>query len=107
VAHTLDLSEGQRLALALAVILARQPRLVLLDEPTRGLDYGAEGRPVSIVRELARKRGARCRHRLLASFQHSPGGARHKLSTRTSWRVSDTTSLTRVDLPSLEVTSQL
>ena len=33
-----DLSEGQRLALALAVVLLSNPAVLLLDEPTRGLD---------------------------------------------------------------------
>jgi energy-coupling factor transport system ATP-binding protein len=37
--HPRDLSAGQQLALALAVQLANAPSLVLLDEPTRGLDY--------------------------------------------------------------------
>lgn len=37
--HPRDLSEGQRLALALAVVLTARPPLLLLDEPTRGLDY--------------------------------------------------------------------
>ena len=41
-AHPRDLSEGQRLALALAVQLAATPRVLLLDEPTRGLDYAAK-----------------------------------------------------------------
>ncbi|PID96275.1 MAG: cobalt ABC transporter ATP-binding protein [Actinomycetales bacterium] len=52
-AHPRDLSEGQRLAVALAVILAGRPRLVLLDEPTRGLDYPAKRRLVGVLRELA------------------------------------------------------
>jgi energy-coupling factor transporter ATP-binding protein EcfA2 len=51
--HPRDLSEGQRLALALAVVLAGQPPLVLLDEPTRGLDYGAKTRLVASLRSLA------------------------------------------------------
>ena len=37
--HPRDLSEGQRLSLVLAVQLAAAPKVVLLDEPTRGLDY--------------------------------------------------------------------
>ncbi|MER5404172.1 ATP-binding cassette domain-containing protein [Streptomyces sp. NPDC002769] len=51
--HPRDLSEGQRLALALAVVLTARPPLLLLDEPTRGLDYAAKARLVTILRELA------------------------------------------------------
>ncbi len=40
--HPRDLSQGQRLALVLAIVLASAPALVLLDEPTRGLDYAAK-----------------------------------------------------------------
>ncbi|ANZ18972.1 Putative ABC transporter ATP-binding protein [Streptomyces noursei ATCC 11455] len=52
-AHPRDLSEGQRLALALAVVLTARPPLLLLDEPTRGLDYAAKARLVEVVRGLA------------------------------------------------------
>jgi energy-coupling factor transport system ATP-binding protein len=51
--HPRDLSEGQRLALALAVVLTGRPPLLLLDEPTRGLDYAAKSRLVARLRELA------------------------------------------------------
>ena len=51
--HPRDLSEGQRVALALAVILASEPPVVLLDEPTRGLDYAAKRRLVSVLAALA------------------------------------------------------
>ena len=51
--HPRDLSEGQRLSLALAIILSGEPRLLLLDEPTRGLDYGAKSRLVGILHDLA------------------------------------------------------
>jgi energy-coupling factor transport system ATP-binding protein len=51
--HPRDLSEGQRLALALAVVLAPAPPLVLLDEPTRGLDYDAKARLSDILGEFA------------------------------------------------------
>ncbi len=50
--HPRDLSEGQRLALAMSIVLARRPPLLLLDEPTRGFDYGAKARLVSILRGL-------------------------------------------------------
>ncbi|HET7397469.1 MAG TPA: ATP-binding cassette domain-containing protein [Intrasporangium sp.] len=51
--HPRDLSEGQRLALALAVILAGDPDVLLLDEPTRGLDYGAKHRLGRVLGRLA------------------------------------------------------
>ncbi|MGW5230713.1 ABC transporter ATP-binding protein [Streptomyces nodosus] len=51
--HPRDLSEGQRLALALAVVLTARPELLLLDEPTRGLDYAAKARLVTVLRGLA------------------------------------------------------
>ncbi|MER7520764.1 ATP-binding cassette domain-containing protein [Streptomyces sp. NPDC126499] len=51
--HPRDLSEGQRLALALAVVLTARPPLLLLDEPTRGLDYAAKARLVARLRVLA------------------------------------------------------
>jgi len=51
--HPRDLSEGQRLALALAVVLASSPAVVALDEPTRGLDYPAKQQLIGILRELA------------------------------------------------------
>jgi energy-coupling factor transport system ATP-binding protein len=51
--HPRDLSEGQRLALVLAVQLAAAPRVVLLDEPTRGLDYAAKAAFATIVADLA------------------------------------------------------
>jgi len=51
--HPRDLSEGQRLALALAVVLAPRPPLLLLDEPTRGLDYPSKHRLVATLRKLA------------------------------------------------------
>jgi energy-coupling factor transport system ATP-binding protein len=52
-AHPRDLSEGQRLALALAVVLVASPPLVLLDEPTRGLDEAAKTELAGILRDLA------------------------------------------------------
>ena len=48
-----DLSEGQRLALVLAVQLAARPPVLLLDEPTRGLDYRAKTELRRILAELA------------------------------------------------------
>ena len=51
--HPRDLSEGQRLALVLAVQLSAMPAVVLLDEPTRGLDYAAKRHLATTLRSLA------------------------------------------------------
>ena len=48
-----DLSEGQRLALVLAIQLSSRPRVVLLDEPTRGLDYTTKAHLATMMRSLA------------------------------------------------------
>jgi energy-coupling factor transport system ATP-binding protein len=51
--HPRDLSEGERLALALAVVVAPGPRVLLLDEPTRGLDYSAKERLAEMLHRFA------------------------------------------------------
>ena len=63
--RTRRLSAGQRRRLALAVALARDPRLLLLDEPHAGLD--AEGREV--LDEIVARRPGRGRTVLLASHE--------------------------------------
>lgn len=49
-----DLSEGQRLALVLAIQLAADPAVLLLDEPTRGLDYATKRHLAGALDELSR-----------------------------------------------------
>lgn len=51
--HPRDLSEGQRLALVLAIQLVAGPPVVLLDEPTRGLDEHAKAHLAALLRGLA------------------------------------------------------
>ncbi len=51
--HPRDLSEGQRLCLVLAIVLTARPRVVALDEPTRGLDYPAKRQLTAILRTLS------------------------------------------------------
>ena len=48
-----DLSAGQQLGLVLAIQLAASPGLVLLDEPTRGLDYAMKEHLAAILADLA------------------------------------------------------
>jgi len=57
-AHPRDLSEGQRLALVLAIQLSARPRVLLLDEPTRGLDYATKRRLTAALARHAADGGA-------------------------------------------------
>lgn len=51
--HPRDLSAGQKLALVLAIQLVRNVPLLLLDEPTQGLDYGAKEQLAKLLKNLA------------------------------------------------------
>lgn len=51
--HPRDASAGTRLALAIAVQLARTPQVLLLDEPTRGLDRATRQRLAELCAGLA------------------------------------------------------
>ena len=50
-----DLSSGQRQRAALAAILVAEPQVLLLDEPTRGLDYEQKEALAAILLELRRQ----------------------------------------------------
>jgi energy-coupling factor transporter ATP-binding protein EcfA2 len=52
-----DLSSGERQRAAVAAVLPGTPRLVLLDEPTRGMDAGARDALVGLIARL-RDRGS-------------------------------------------------
>ena len=67
--HPLDLSVGQRERVALAAILVADPGVILLDEPTRGMD--PEG--AAALAALLRRRAAEGAAVLVAT--HDPGFA--------------------------------
>jgi energy-coupling factor transport system ATP-binding protein len=53
-----DLSSGQRQRAALACVLAGSPSLVLLDEPTRGMDEAARAALTAAVARVAERGGS-------------------------------------------------
>ena len=56
--HPRDLSAGQQLALVLAMQLVKDAPIVLLDEPTRGLDYQAKAQLVRVLAQLQKQNKA-------------------------------------------------
>lgn len=50
-----DLSTGERQRVALASVLVSKPRLLLLDEPTRGLDYGLKRELGELLQDINRQ----------------------------------------------------
>ncbi len=53
--HPRDLSTGERQRLAVATIVIMGPRLLLLDEPTRGLDVASKERFSELLRSLVQE----------------------------------------------------
>ena len=50
-----ELSGGNQQKVVLAKWLARKPRVVVLDEPTRGIDVGARSSIYELIMDLARE----------------------------------------------------
>jgi energy-coupling factor transport system ATP-binding protein len=68
--HPRDLSSGERERLALAAVLACEPDLLVLDEPTRGVDLEARARLAALLRSEAPKRAT-----LLITHDHELAAA--------------------------------
>lgn len=50
--HPYDLSGGEQQTVALAKVLAARPRLLLMDEPTKGIDASRKACMIELVKEL-------------------------------------------------------
>lgn len=50
--HPYDLSGGEQQLVALAKVLATHPRLLLLDEPTKGVDAAAKAKLIGVLKAL-------------------------------------------------------
>jgi len=74
------LSGGQQRRLALAVQLLRDPRVLLLDEPTAGLDWSVRGEVLDLLSRLSRDR-------VLLVVTHEPELFRGVVAPQQSWRL--------------------
>ena len=74
------LSGGQQRRLALAVQLLRDPRVLLLDEPTAGLDWSVRDDVLELLSRLSRER-------VLLVVTHEPELFRDVVAPQQSWRL--------------------
>jgi ABC-type branched-subunit amino acid transport system ATPase component len=73
-AHAASLSQGQRKRLELAMVLALQPRVLLLDEPTAGMGVGERATIMQLVMGAVLRRGLTmvfCEHDMETVFAHA------------------------------------
>ncbi len=77
--HPYDLPLPRRRLVALAAILAADPALFLLDEPTAALDFTSRERVIHVIRERSG------RGKAILAITHDPGFAHEALSRGSCW----------------------
>ena len=73
--HPENLSGGQQRRLAIAVQLLRQPKILLLDEPTAGLDWSIKDEILNLIKNLSKEQ-------ILIIVTHEP-------ELFSSWKISN------------------
>ena len=81
--HPRDLSGGERERVALASVIVAEPRVLVLDEPTRGMDAASKQALAALLREHAASGGASLVVTHDAGFAAAPPTARRALRTAT------------------------
>jgi peptide/nickel transport system ATP-binding protein len=56
-AHAFELSGGQQQRIAIAMAFANKPRLIVMDEPTTGLDVTTQAHVLATIKSLCREHG--------------------------------------------------
>ena len=116
--HTDNISSGEKRRVAIAAVLAMQPRYLLLDEPLAGLDYEAATAVIECLHNINQQHGvaivivAHKPDRLLSLFNRylilRSGQLITDISTQSALSIAQVLQQAQIDLPvSLELIQHL
>ncbi len=98
-----DLSGGERMLSAVALMAAREPKLLILDEPTRGLSYGFKRRLISFLKDYASHNAVL----LITHDMETMARACHRVALLTKGRIEVTGDKRKIMTSSLIFSTQL